>query len=151
MAKAMMECPVCRDENWSFVCGKFVCSKEREHTPDMIMYAVTRYENNMVTVKTKLSFIADAIGPNAVYELNTRIVTKLYADGARFAIRLEDNTLTKTQTVYVNEVPVSSTSGELDRAPETVFRYLSGFSPEEFDGDLVERLGGGRLTASAHR
>jgi hypothetical protein len=150
----MIECPICRDENWNFVRGKFVCAREKDHTPEMITNAVLRYENNMVTVKTKLSFIADACGPNAVYELNNRIVTKLYADGARFSIRLEDNAMMpegKRQTLYINEVMVDSQHYATDRAVEAQFRILTGYSPEEFDGDLVERLSGGRLTASAHR
>jgi hypothetical protein len=67
---------------------------------------------------------------------------------------LEDNAMMpegKRQTLYINEVMVDSQHYATDRAVEAQFRILTGYSPEEFDGDLVERLSGGRLTASAHR
>lgn len=152
MASKLAECPVCRDENWSFVRGKFVCSKEKDHSVDMLTNAVLRYSNTMMLAKQKLSFVADSVGPNAAWEMDERIVTLLFTDGVKFVIKLQevrgDTTLT---TLYVNDVIVCSKLFKSDMASESQFRILSGYSPEEFDSALAERLSGGRLTADAHR
>jgi hypothetical protein len=152
MAKTMIECPVCRDENWNFVHGKFVCSREREHTPDQVTNAVLRYADKMVLAKTKLAFVADMVGPGAVWEMDERIVTLLYADGARFAIKIQEVRGDATVvTVSVNGMTVGARLFPTDTHPARFFALLTGYSPEEFDAALVERLSGGRLTASAHR
>jgi hypothetical protein len=133
------DCPVCGNE-MIYASGRFGCRTVTLHTPEAVINAVTHYDRSMVAVKTKLSFNADWTGPNAVYELDSRIVTKLYADGSKFVIRLEDNAMTQVQVLYVNEIVVRTEMiGERDC--EVMFRTLSGRSLEEFDHELYNRMG----------
>jgi hypothetical protein len=148
MSNRPIECPICRNENWSIVRGRFTCPNEQNHTPDQIVNAVLRYADKMVLAKTKLSFVADMVGPNAMWEMDERIVTLLYTDGTKFAIKIQEVRGDATVvTVSVNGTTVSARLFPTDTHPARFYAQLTGYSPEEFDAALAERLTGGRLTA----
>lgn len=151
MSNKTTECPICRSDMWAVVRGRFTCMKESEHTPDLMTNAVLRYADTMVLAKQKLTFVADLVGPGAKWEMDERIVTLLYTDGTKFAIKIQEVRGDATVvTISVNGVTVAARLFPSDTHPARFFAHLTGYSPEEFDAALAERLSGGRLTAGLH-